>query len=128
MANRRMFQMRYSLQRDIVDLYCKMTIGAAGAPTPSTTDAKGIASVVRNSAGKYTITLQDNYAALLGCEVAVMNSTISAAPGAVILSETVSSASTPSVVIQTLAPAGTAVDPDNGATVMVHIVLRNAST
>lgn len=127
MANRRMFQFRLSLQRDIVDLSLKAAIGATGAPTISTTDAKGITSITRNSAGKYTILLQDNYAALMSAQVTVLNATASAAPITQLISEQVSNATTPQVVVQCLDAAGAAADPDNGATLMVSIMLRNAS-
>lgn len=128
MAQRRFFQFRYSLQRDIVDLTCKAAIGASGAPTISTTDAKGIASIARNSAGKYTILLQDSYAALMSASAIVLNATASAAPMVQLISEQVSNSTTPQVVVQFLDPAGAAADPDSGATIMVHLMLRNAST
>lgn len=128
MANRRMFQFRLSLQRDIVDLTLKAAIGAAGAPTISTTDAKGITSITRNSAGKYTILLQDNYAALMTASAVILNATAAAAPITQLISEQVSNSTTPQVVIQCLDAAGAAADPDSGATLMVHLMLRNAST
>lgn len=128
MANRRMFQFRYSLQRDIVDLSLKAAIGASGAPTISTTDAKGIVSITRNSAGRYTILLQDNYAALMAANISVLNATVAAAPVSQLISEQVSNATTPQVVIQLLDAAGAAADVDDGATLLVHLMLRNAST
>lgn len=128
MANRRFFQFRYSAQRDVVDLSIKAAIGASGAPTISTTDAKGVTSIVRNSAGNYTILLQDNYAALMSATVTVMNATASAAPVSQLISEQVSNATAPQVVIQTLDAAGVAADPDDGATLLIHLMLRNAST
>jgi hypothetical protein len=128
MANRRMFQFRLSLQRDIVDLTVKAAIGATGAPTISTTDAKGITSITRNSAGNYTILLQDNYAALMTASAVVLCATASAAPITQLISEQVSNSTTPRVILQCLDAAGAAADPDSGSTLMVHLMLRNAST
>lgn len=128
MANRRFFQFRMSAQRDVVDLSAKVAIGATGAPTLSLTDAKGIASVTRNSAGNYTVKLQDNYAALMSASVTMLNATVSAAPASQLISEQVASATLPQLVIQCLSPAGIATDPDNGATLLISVMLRNAST
>lgn len=128
MANRRMFQFRYSVQRDIVDLTLKASIAAAGVPTLSTTDAKGIASITRLSAGQYRISLQDNYQALMAAQIVVLNATASAAPLSQLISEQVISVTAPQVVIQLLDAAGVAADPDDGATLLVHLMLRNAST
>ena len=128
MANRRMFQFRYSVQRDIVDLTLKASIAAAGVPTLSTTDAKGIASITRLAAGQYRISLQDNYQALMAAQIVVLNATASAAPLSQLISEQVISVTAPQVVIQLLDAAGVAADPDDGATLLVHLMLRNAST
>jgi hypothetical protein len=87
--------------------------------------------VVRDSAGKYTITLQDSYPSLLGATVTVLDDTNSD-PATVaihgrILSEAVSS-STPTVVIQGVAgDDGAAADFAEGAKVLVHVTLKNSS-
>lgn len=134
MANRRFFQFRYSVQRDIVDLTLKASIAAAGAPTllngpaPVISQSKGVASIVRNSAGNYTITLEDNYQALMHACVTVQNATATATPSSQVISEQVSNATSPQVVIQMLDAAGAAADPDSGSSLMVHLMLRNAST
>lgn len=127
MANmRRKFQFQYSMQREIVNLSLKAAIGASGAPTLSTTDAKGVTSITRNSAGRYTIVLQDTYPALMHAQVIVMNATASAAPIVQLVSEDVVGAAT--VVIQCLDAAGAAADPDNGATLLMSMSLRNVTT
>lgn len=129
MANRRMFQFRYSLQRDIVELVCKASIGAAGAVTISTTDAKGISSIVKEStAGQYTINLQDSYPALMHVTGMVLNSSASAAPIMQVISEQVVNNTTPKLVVQFLDPSGAAANLDSGSTISVKIMLRNAST
>lgn len=128
MANRQFFQFRYSAQRDIVDLVCKAAIGASGAVTISSTNAKGILSIVKEAtAGQYTITLQDNYNSLLHVSGIVRFTSPSAAPTMQLLSEQVSDATTPKIVIQFLSPAGAAANLDDGSFISVAISLRNAS-
>lgn len=133
MASRRMFQFRYSLQRDIVDLTMKASIAAAGAPTllngpaPTVSQSKGIASIVRNSAGRYTITLEDNYQALMAANVTVLSASLTNSSVQVV-SEDVTSLSAPTVVIQVKDDAGLAADPASGSQLIVHLMLRNAST
>jgi len=47
-------QFKLSLEKEVMEIFAKISIGAAGAPTLSL--GKGISSVVRNSAGTYTVT------------------------------------------------------------------------
>lgn len=128
MANRRFNQFRASIYNGQVDLLMKAAIGASGAPTISASYAKGIQSITRNSAGNYTLLLQDNYQALLGVSGTVLNATASAAPIMQVISEQVSSATVPRVIVQFLDAAGVAADPDNGATIFISISLSNSSS
>ena len=59
------------LRNEPVKLWAKVTIGATGAPTLVTAnnESKGVASIVRNSTGYYTLTLNDVYSAFLGLVV-----------------------------------------------------------
>lgn len=127
MANRRYEQFRFGLIKYQVDLTMKAAIGASGAPTISTSYAKGISSITRNSAGNYTIALADTYNALLAVQGIVMNSSASAAPIMQVISEQVASATAPRIIVQFLDAAGVAADPDNGATIMVQIQLSNST-
>lgn len=126
MANRRMFQFRYSLERDIVELFAKVAIGGTGAPTLSL--GKGIASISRVSAGIYDITLQDNFNVFLGCDVNFIASSGSpAAPDVSVTSEAVST--TKVIRIQCNdADTPAATDPGSGETMLMRITLRNSST
>jgi hypothetical protein len=127
MANRWFEQFAYSLVKGKVFLYGKVTIGAAGAPTLVSANSKGISSIVRNSAGKYTITLQDKYNRLLHIKpVIVLGAGTPAAPFNFVVSESVASAKT--IVIQFLAVDGTtATDPASGEEVRFEIQLKNSS-
>lgn len=129
MAQRRFFQFRYSLQREIVELVCKASIGASGAVTISSTDAKGIASITKEAtAGQYTIKLQDSYMALMHVAGIVLDASPSTSPIIQVISEQVATSSDPKLVIQCLDPAGAAANPASGSTLMVKIMLRNAGT
>jgi hypothetical protein len=128
MANRQFrSQFHYSFDGMPVRLQAQVTFGASGAPTLST-NAKGIATVVRNSAGKYTITLRDSYNALLGVSVAQLTGTsAAAAPIVTVVSQAVSNA-TPTLVLQYRAiDNSTATDPASGEIAYITITLNNSS-
>lgn len=125
MANTQFFQFRYSKERMVVDLYCKVSIGAAGAPTLVSGSAKGIASIARNSAGVYTITLSDIYNRLLNLSGNFIAASGAAAPIVEVIAESVSSAKT--IQIQATDVAGAATDPASGETMMLTISLANVA-
>lgn len=113
-------------------LFGQFAVGATGAPTLATAASKGITSVVRNSAGKYTVTLQDSYAAFLWADAKLLDATNSDPTTVGCVAKLVSASvngATATVVIQfydTVSPF-TAADPRNGATVLLKVELRNSS-
>jgi hypothetical protein len=127
MANRLYNQFGLALEKSVVCLYGQFTVAAAGAPTLVAAKSKGIASVVRNSAGNYTITLQDTYIDLLMLDVIIQNATAPAAPSFRIVSQTVSAAATKAIVIQFATSAGTATDPGSGERILFAIDLKNST-
>lgn len=128
MANRRLFQFNYSYERDLVHIHAKIAIGASGAPTLNAPLSKGILSIVRNSAGDYTIRLTDSFNQLMMVDMLMQNATgIPAAPDMGLKANSVNSATVPSIEIVTSA-AGVATDPASGDTMFLHLVCRNAST
>lgn len=130
MSNKMAFQFRYSYERDVTEIFMKVNIGATGAPTISTGNAKGITSITRNSAGLYTIVLQQTYNRLLDVtSQSISGSSAQAAPMCTIVSETVATAATKNLVLQYRAiDNSTATDPANGEVLLLRIALRNAST
>lgn len=123
----RLFQFRYSYERDLTDIEAKITIGATGAPT--LTNAKGIVSMTRNSAGNYTILLKDAYYLLMKVDADfVSGSSAPAAPLVNVVSEQVNSNSAPSLIIQCRDVAAAAADPASGEVMLLHIQCRSAST
>lgn len=62
MASRN-FNRSQSLEKEVKTLYADVAIGATGAPT--LTKGLGVASVARDGAGEYTLTLEDKYVRLM---------------------------------------------------------------
>lgn len=112
-----------------VVLFFEATIGATGAITLASSPAnRGISTVVRSDTGKYTITLQDQYYKLLECNPGRPIEESGGADPQVwgsIFSEDVDG-TTPTIVVQYRVEAGTATDPNNGATLKFSIWLDNS--
>jgi len=60
MANRN-FNRKQALEKEVKDIYFKVSFGATGAPTLSASDSLGVASIERDAQGTYTVTLDDKY-------------------------------------------------------------------
>lgn len=126
MANRRLNQFRLSYEPQVVEIYAVIDIGATGEPTISR--AKGVTSITRNSAGNYTLLLNDAFNGVLHVGVSqLLESGALDAPICKIESADLSSAAQ-TVVLQFYAiDNSTATDPDDGAQLMIHIAARNSS-
>jgi hypothetical protein len=125
MANRMFSERRLSLEKEVVDLYANVSVGETGAPT--LVRGKGIASVVRDSAGLYTITLSDKYNALLGATVTcIVPSGVQAAPNPQVVSEAVATDKTVVIQFNDLSTPS-ATDPASGESFLVHLALSNSS-
>jgi len=121
MANRD-FKDVQSNYREVKDVYLKVAIGATGAPTIDTFSG-GYASIARNSAGDYTITMVDGYEDLVGFDVTLLSTTdtdLTFHLDAVGFP----SAKTVGFRCQT---AGTPTDPGSGDTLYIQLSLRNSS-
>ncbi len=119
-ANRN-FNRRQALEKEIKDLYAKVTVAGTGAPTLVT--PTGIASIVRNGTGDYTLTLQDKYMQLKFAQVTFLD-----ASGqdlrAQIKAEDVAGAKT--IRFLTLTGAS-ATDPASGQTMLIKVEVKNTS-
>lgn len=136
MANRTFTQFGYTLERAVVSLYAHVTFGASGAPTLDTANSKGIVSITRNAAGKYTIVfgtqagMLDVYNKFL-CAKHIFDATgtagaAPASPGMYLLANNVATFGTCSVQIE-FNSAGTATDPASGEGVYIEFVLKNST-
>lgn len=127
MANRRLNQFRFSHEPALVDVFCRIAIGAAGAPTLIALQNRGVASVTRISAGRYSILLQDSYARFMHMHRSTINPAgVSAAPGTTVISESVATLASPTVVIE-CNTGGVATDPGNGEMLLIQLVCKNSS-
>lgn len=126
MANRN-FNRYQALTKEVKALFAQVAIAAAGAPTLNAPASLGIASIVRNSAGRYTITLEDKYNDLL--QVVESRELASGAPsavgGLVIRAEAVDSTKT--IVIEFVDASGVAVELAAGTLLRLKIDLKNSS-
>jgi hypothetical protein len=128
MANRMFSERRLSLEKEVVDLFAKVTIGATGDPTLVTASSKGVASITRTSAGLYVLTLSDKYRALLffNC-IPEVSSGIAASPALALAAETVATDKTITFQFTDLDGTPSAVDPAEGEVLRLQITLSNSS-
>lgn len=131
MADRAFHNGHKALELEIVHLYGRFTVGAAGAPTLVTASSKGITSVARNSAGEYKIVLADRYIALLWGNVQLLTTTGSD-PATIGIHARLEDDQTASankyIQVQFYAlDDGAAADPANGATVLLKFELKNTT-
>lgn len=119
MANRN-FNRRQALEKEVKDLYAKVTIGVSGAPT--LTVGYGIASITRTSAGLYRITLQDRYSSLKWFKAIHIKSSAEDLTFQ-LKAEAVNSAA-PTIDFFSLA-SGVATDPSNGDVLLIKIEVKN---
>lgn len=131
MANRSWLPILGSLEVDVVSIFGHFTVGAVGAPTLVTSGSKGVFSVVRNSAGNYTIQMTDNYNLFLGAALTLLHAPEGSNADGTHLRLTatnVSSSTVPSVTLQAVNTSATAAaDPASGAEIFFRIDLRNSS-
>lgn len=122
-------QFLYKLEASVFQYFAHITFGAAGAPTLEAAASKGITSVVRNSAGQYTITLRNpQFKRLLGVEIALLPGTSApAAPLVVVEAQSVST-NPATIVLQCRAiDNSTATDPADTEQMFLTITLGNSS-
>lgn len=120
MANRN-YSRQQALEREVKALFAEVSIGASGAPT--LVRGLGIASIVRNSAGLYTLTLQDKYDRLMHMDVKQL---VASAEDLnfQLAAEDVDSAKT--VQFRCIA-AAVETDPSSGSRLFIRLSLRNTS-
>lgn len=118
------FQFRSSPCPAVWDLFGKVTIGAAGAPTLVAINSLGIASVSRVSAGLYSIVLGQKYQRLLMVNAVFVAGGANAPIFSIALDNV---ASTGILRVQFRNDAGAATDPGNGEVLLLDIIVKNSS-
>lgn len=130
MADRAFHPSYRALELEVVHIYAKATIGATGAPTLVSAASKGVASIARNSAGQYTLTLSDKYNSLLWGNVALVSTADSDAATVGVAfrleAEDVVSAKTVQFQAHNMAD-GAVADPASGAVLLIKLELKNTS-
>jgi hypothetical protein len=121
MANRN-FNRFQALEKEVKALYADVAIGATGAPT--LTKGLGIASIVRDSAGTYTVTLADAYTRLMFANVVQIVSGGAEDLDFQLDSEDVDGAKTVTIVAHA---AGTETDPSDGSRLLIKLEVKNSS-
>lgn len=121
MANRN-FNRFQALEKEVKALYADVAIGATGAPT--LTEGLGVASVVRDSAGVYIITLQDKYNRLMQVSAVQL---AAAAEELTIQLEAEAVATSKTVTIRCIDAAAAETDPSNGSRLLIRIDVKNST-
>lgn len=120
MANRN-FNRKQALEKEVKEIYAKITHGSSGAPTLTT--GVGISSITRNTTGDYTLVLQDKYNSLKMAEATLIKSS-GEDIRMQIKSETVSSNGTINYLTLT---GSSATDPSSGSILLLKFELKNSS-
>lgn len=125
MANKN-FNRYQAYEKEVKALYAEVAIGASGAPT--LTSGLGITSIVRDSAGKYTVTLDSKYTRLMAFHATLQSATV-ADLNIQQVSSDVNGAKT--VVFHCVAVDGdgapAATDPASGNKLFLKFELKNTS-
>lgn len=124
MANRWFNQFTKTLEKEVCHIFAKVTFGAAGAPTLSVVNSKGIASIARSAQGTFLITLQDNYYKLLNVKGAFVAGSAGPAAPTISVSNNGVTSGTITVLTQN---GGTDTDPASGEILFLEIVMGNSS-
>ncbi len=119
-----------ALERDVVNLYGVINVGASGAV--SSGKGGGVVSVVKEAtAGQYTVTLDKGFSKILHFSATVVGSAVTAVSQVQILMTPAALATaiagTGAIVIQCLDFAGAAVNPASGAQLQLHVQYRRTS-
>jgi hypothetical protein len=115
-----------TLTRGRVTLDVKVAIGATGAPTIDGEISRGVASIVRNGAGDYTLTLKEAYHDFLNVKGNVIDADDPGIDWIGVIAEDVNAPAAPTLQIG-CRNAGTLTELDDGATLLLEINLRYAS-
>lgn len=121
MANRS-FNRKQALEKEVKEIYLDVAIGASGAPT--LTRGVGVASIARNSAGLYTITLQDQYSRLMDVRIVQVAAVAEDLKFQLAAESVTTSAKT--IQFRSIAVA-TETDPSSGSRLLIQINLKNSS-
>lgn len=122
---------RWSLEKEVGDLYAVVTIGGTGAV--SAVKGGGISGVVKEStAGQYTLTTEATWNRLLEISASVVHGSISGVAAVQVLEAAATLQSNykadRSITLQCLDYAGAAVNPPSGSNLIVRLSVRESTS
>lgn len=121
MASRN-FNRAQNLEKEVKSLFLDVSIGASGAPT--LTKGLGIASITRDSAGVYIVTLQDKYVRLMHVDVKQL---VASAEDLQFQLESEDVDGDKTIVFRCVDSTGTETDPSDGSRLLAKIDLKNST-
>ena len=133
MANRYGYQYGLTLEKKVVNLFAKVSFGAAGAPTLDAKNSKGVVSVTRNSTGDFTFVfgtkagMLDTYVKLLGANPLFSTASTPASPIMSVKTISISSPGTCSIELVFANGSGTLTDPANGEVLYLEFVFGDST-
>ena len=126
MANRMFTEQAFTLEKAVVTLYADVTIAGTGAPTLVAKNSKGVKSIVRNSAGDYTVTLADQYVKFFAIWPMFIKATAPASPSFSVKAFNMTAAGGATIEFIVYNSAGTATDPASGEELLLEIDVGNS--
>jgi hypothetical protein len=120
-----------SRSREVKMVHGKVAIGATGAPTLDTAASLGIASITRDNAGLYTVTLAQKFPYFLNAHISLLDDGISQNVGFQLISEDVDGAKEIKFRCVAATDASTttlvATELPSGCTLYITLLLQNTS-
>lgn len=109
-----------AVEQGVTTLYAKLTVGATGAVSASA--GYGLSSIVRNSTGNYTITLDRKFKKLLS----VLPTVVEGTPQGLEMTVTADSMSSGgAITVEFGTDGGTATDPSSGQIILFAITVAD---
>lgn len=129
MADRLFKQFQGTIEQGVVKLFGKVTFGASGAVSSSTTKGASIAKTAAET-GRYTVTLEDSYIGGLlsfcGCMAIAADAAAGTDGYLVAIRNVAVTGSTPTFDIQVTDAAGADTNPASGFVLYYEVTLKNS--
>lgn len=128
MADRYLREMK-AYQPGITHIFGRVTIAGSGAPTLVTANgaSAGIASITRTNAGDYTIRLSDTFNYINMVNVNLLEDADEDVHVTVRAVDPAPSGGGGADIQIICLTGGTATDPSNGSSLMIHVIAKNSS-
>lgn len=133
MANRQFKTLWGTLTVMPVTLFAKLTNLTSGVPASTSAPGQGFASIARTAAGRYLITLQDQYNAFLGIDAVIGVAGTGAYGGSdaqnafIVRDPNTVTARQSTPTIQFLSGAGADLDVKNGSDIYLNVTMQNSN-